>query len=205
MMNVARPIAEMSADELRRAVAARYGQVATAPDAPVNFPVGRAFAEAIGYPASVLDPLPVTAAASFAGVTHLPAWTALEPGDVVVDLGCGAGLDTLIAAETVGPAGHVHAVDLSEAMVALTRSHAQTTGLTNVDIYEAPVEALPLPDGLADVVIANGIFNLSPEKERAMAETARVLKPGGRLVAAEIVLASDVPDAERGTLDDWFR
>jgi ubiquinone/menaquinone biosynthesis C-methylase UbiE len=127
------------------------------------------------------------------------------PGEVVVDLGSGAGLDTLIAARTIGPQGHVHAVDVSPAMVELARANAREAGLANITVYQAPVEALPLPDTVASVVIANGVFNLAPEKEQAAAEAYRVLKPGGRLIAAEIVLRGDVPQLERGTLEDWFR
>ncbi|MEA2594390.1 MAG: arsenite methyltransferase [Thermomicrobiales bacterium] len=198
------PIQNLAPDELRRAVAERYGQVARQPTGAFNFPVGRAFAGAIGYPPHLLDALP-TAAASFAGVAYLPAWTALAPGETVVDLGCGAGLDTLIVAQTVGPGGRVHAVDVSAEMVELAQANARAAGLENVVAHHAPVEALPLPDAAADVAIANGVFNLAPEKERAAGEVFRVLKPGGRLVGAEIVLTEDVPRAARATLDDWFR
>ena len=198
-------IADLTADQLRLAVARRYGEVASRPGPGFGFPVGRAFAEAVGYPPETLDALPAAAGASFTGVTYLPRWTALQPGEVVVDLGCGAGVDTLIAARTVGPGGRVHAVDFAEEMVELTRANAREAGLANVEVYRAPVEALPLPDGVADVVTVNGVFNLVPEKERAVAEAYRVLKPGGRLVAAEIVLDKDVPQTERSTLDDWFR
>ena len=198
-------VAGLTADGVRQAVADRYGRVALEPTAGGGFPVGRGFAEAVGYPRHLLDSLPSAATASFTGVSYLPAWTALEPGEVVVDLGCGAGVDALIAARTVGPAGRVLAVDLAPPMVELTRANARAAGLANVDARQGAVEALPLPDAVADVATANGVFNLAPEKERAVAEAWRVLKPGGRLVAAEIVLAEEVPASERGTLDDWFR
>ena len=199
------PVADLTADGLRRAVARRYGEVARSPAAGFAFPVGRAYAEALGYPPAALDALPVAAGAAFTGVTYLPAWADLRPGEVVVDLGCGAGVDALLAARAVGPTGRVHALDLSPAMAERALANVREAGLANVEVRRAAVEALPLPDGIADVVTANGVFNLAPEKERAVAEAVRVLKPGGRLIAAEIVLSRDVPRAERGTLDDWFR
>ncbi len=204
-MSQEQSIAGLSAGALRQAVATRYGQVALDPTHGFGFPVGRAFAEAVGYPLDRLDLLPPAATASFSGVTYLPAWTGLDPGQVVVDLGCGTGVDALIAAGAVGPDGRVHAVDLASPMVELARANARAAGLANVVVHQAAVESLPLPDGVADVVTANGVFNLEPEKERAAAEAWRVLKPGGRLVAAEIVLSRDLPASERGTLDDWFR
>ena len=204
-MSQEQPIAGLSAGALRQAVATRYGQVALDPAQGFGFPVGRAFAEAVGYPRDLLDPLPPAATASFTGVTYLPAWAGLDPGQVVVDLGCGAGVDALIAAGAVAPNGSVHAVDLAPPMVELARANARALALSNVVVHQGAVEALPLGDAVADVVTANGVFNLAPEKERAAAEAWRVLKPGGRLVAAEIVLSRDLPASERSTLDDWFR
>lgn len=198
-------VAGLTPEELRQAVADRYGQVATHPDGTFNFPVGRSFAEAVGYPSDLLDALPAAASASFAGVTCLPGQADLSPGDVVVDPGCGAGLDSLIAAQAIGEAGHVHAVDVSDQMVALARANVQVAGAQNIDVRHGAVEALPLANSIAEVVLANGIFNLAPEKERAVAETLRVLKPGGRVVGAEVVLTQDIPRDERATLDDWFR
>lgn len=195
----------LPAAELRAAVAQRYGRVATCPETPAGFPVGRAFAEAVGYPAELLDTLPAAASASFAGVAALPRWLALAAGMTVVDLGCGAGLDTLIAARQVGPAGRVIGIDASTDMAQLARRNAEAVAATNVTILTAPVEETPLEDGLADAIIANGIVNLSPEKERLVGEIARLLKPGGALTAAEIVLREEIPLSERATLEDWFR
>lgn len=198
-------LADLSAEDLRAAVGERYGKVASEPDGSFNFPVGRAFAEAIGYPADFLDRLPQTASASFAGVAGLPAWLDLKPGMTVVDLGCGAGLDTLMAADRVGPKGRVIGVDISSEMAALARDNAAEAGFANVEVIESPVEQLPLGSASVDAVIANGIVNLAPEKERLVAEVARVLKPGGAMTAAEIVLTEDIPGSQRATLDDWFR
>lgn len=198
-------LAELSSEELRSAVGERYGEVATSPRGSFNFPVGRAFAEAVGYPPDLLDRLPDTVSASFAGVAGLPVWLSLKPGMTVVDLGCGAGLDTLVAAGQVGRDGRVIGVDVSAEMAALARRNVAAAGFTNVEIVESPVEQLPLAGASVDAVIANGIVNLSPEKERLVAEVARVLRPGGTMTAAEIVLTEDIPRSQRATLDDWFR
>lgn len=198
-------ITDLSPDDIRAAVAAQYGQVATDPEGEFNFPVGRAFAEAIGYPAATLDRLPVEASRSFAGVTYLHDRTRLARGETVLDLGSGAGLDLLLAAAAVAPSGQVIGVDYAEEMVALARANAERAGAANVTVYRAPVEALPLPDESVTVVEANGVFNLSAAKERAVAEVYRVLRPGGRLVAAEIALQQEIAAAERASLRDWFR
>lgn len=192
-------------EELREAVADRYGAVARDPSISASFPVGRAYAEAIGYPAEVLDTLPPAAVATFTGVTYLPGWVPFHTGQYVVDLGCGAGVDTLIAAAQVGADGAVNAIDLAPEMVELTRQNALAANLTNVEVHQAAVEHLPLPSASADIVMANGVFNLAAETGKALAEAFRVLKPGGELIAAEIVLTQDIPLAERNTLDDWFR
>lgn len=198
-------IADLTAEEIRRAVVERYGQVATDPTGAFNFPVGRAYAEAIGYPPATLASVPEEAVRSFAGVTYFHPRTKLVPGEVVLDLGCGAGMDMIIAAKAVAPNGRVIGIDYSEAMVASATKNAKRVGVMNVMVHRAPVEALPLPDASVDVAEANGVYNLAPEKERAVAEVYRVLKPGGRLVAAEIALRHDVPASERATLQDWFR
>jgi len=198
-------IADLTAEEIRRAVVERYGQVATDPTGAFNFPVGRAYAEAIGYPPATLASVPEEAVRSFAGVTYFHPRTKLVPGEVVLDLGCGAGMDMIIAAKAVAPNGRVIGIDYSEAMVASATKNAKRAGVMNVMVHRAPVEALPLPDASVDVAEANGVYNLAPEKERAVAEVYRVLKPGGRLVAAEIALRHDVPASERATLQDWFR
>ncbi len=198
-------ITDLTPQALRSLVVQRYGEVATHPDGTFNFPVGRGFAEAVGYPADMLDQLPPAAVDSFAGISYLPGYLDLEPGMTVVDLGCGAGLDTLLAAGQVGPQGKVTGVDYSSDMAQLARENAVAARLTNIEIVESPVEDLPLASSSIDVLIFNGIVNLSPEKEKLVSEIARVLRPDGTVIAAEIVLTKDIPDAERATLDDWFR
>lgn len=211
-MDTSPRLAALSPQAIRAAVADRYGQVATDPTGDFNFPVGRDFALAIGYPQAALDALPEAASRSFAGVTYYHertaarhGRTAAQPGETVLDLGCGAGLDALLTARAVGPMGIVIAVDNAAAMVALARANAAAAGATNLRVEEAAIEALPLADEAVDMVQSNGVFNLSPEKDRAVAEVWRVLKRGGRLIAAEIALHQAIADADRATLQDWFR
>ena len=204
-MTASPPLASLSPQDIRSAVADRYGQVATDPAGSFNFPVGRDFALAVGYPPPTLAAVPDEAVRSFAGVTHYHGRTALQPGETVLDLGCGAGLDALLAARAVGPSGRVFAIDYSAEMVALARANATAANVPNVQVERATVEALPLADNTVDLAQANGVFNLSPEKDRAVREVWRVLRPGGRLVAAEIALHQEVADRERATLQDWFR
>lgn len=204
-MTASPPLSTLSPAEIRTAVADRYGQVATDPDGSFNFPVGRDFALAIGYPPETLARVPEEAVRSFAGVTYYHGRTTLRAGQAVLDLGCGAGLDAILAAQAVGPTGQVTAVDYSAEMVTLARRNAHAAGVTNVRVEQATIEALPVSDATIDVVQANGVFNLSPEKEQAVREVWRVLRPGGWLVAAEIMLNQEVGDRDRSTLQDWFR
>ncbi len=204
-MDASPPLATLSPGDIRSAVADRYGQVATDPDGSFNFPVGRDFALAVGYPADTLATVPAAAVRSFAGVTYYHGRTARQPGETVLDLGCGAGLDAILAARAVGPTGRVIAVDYADEMVALARANAAAAGVANLRVEQASVEALPLADNTVDLAQANGVFNLSPEKDRAVREVWRVLRPGGRLIAAEIALHQEVADRDRATLQDWFR
>lgn len=187
--------------DLKAHVRRIYSQAAEAPDSKLPFPVGRAFAEAIGYPREVLDALPEGCVASFAGIYPVSVRAGLQPGQSVLDVGCGAGLDALIAARQTG--GRVVGVDFSEAMVARARAAAGEAGLAaEFNIGEAG--RLPMPEAIFDVVLANGVLNLNPDRKRLVAEMARVLRPGGRFVGAEIV-----SEGEGGTgactLQDWFR
>ncbi len=175
-------------DTLRQAVARQYGQVAVEPEGNFPFPVGRAFAESLGYPSNLLDTLPPSAVASFTGISNPVAFANLQAGEVVLDLGCGAGVDTILMARQVGPTGRVIGVDLAPEMVNKARANAAGQGLSQVDIRLALAEKLPLDGDMVDAVIVNGIFNLCASKEVIAAEIWRVLKPGGRLLVSEIIL-----------------
>ena len=183
----------------------RYEAVATDPTAPANFRVGREFAEALGYPADLLARLPPESVDRFTGVATPVFAAGLQPGERVLDLGCGAGVDTAVAAEAVGTAGCVVAVDVAAAMTRQTAQTAAALALTQVAVCQAGAESLPLPSASVDCVLVNGLFNLAPDKAAVLAEVARVTRPGGRLVAAETVLTKPLADDELSSLDDWFR
>jgi SAM-dependent methyltransferase len=168
-----------------------YQDVAENPQAEYHFYHGREAAERFGYDQAWLDRAPAGAVASFAGVGNPHLRSNLQPGETVVDLGSGAGLDAIIASWGVGPTGTVIGVDINPAMCLKATAHAAALGAV-VDCKEGPMEDIPLPDASADVVISNGVINLSLRKRRVVQELFRVLKPGGRLAFADIVSAKQL-------------
>jgi SAM-dependent methyltransferase len=193
-----------SADDIRTAVAARYSAVGRDPAAETVIPVGREWAERLGYPASLLDAVPAIAVSAFTGI-GAPAFVAgLTAGERVLDLGCGGGLDTVIMARQVAPEGQVHGIDLAPAMLATARQAVAQAGLKNVTLREAAAESLPLPDSSIDVAVVNGLFNLVPDKAAVAAELTRVLRPNSRLVGAEIVI-TDAREPQAFDAESWFR
>jgi arsenite methyltransferase len=195
----------LTPEAVQAAVRERYGAVATDPGRGFTFPVGRAFAAAVGYAPELLAALPADAVEAFAGVACPVPHAALQPGETVVDLGCGAGLDSLVAGLAVGPSGRVIGVDFAPEMVERARRAAQAAQMAQIDVRLVDGCALPLADATADAVVVNGIFNLNPDKAGLLREAWRVLRPGGRLVAAEITLTAPLPPEEGHSLDDWFR
>lgn len=200
-----KPLAEHSGEEIKAAVAERYGQVATAPGHKFNFPVGRKFAESVGYDSDVLDRLPTGMWESFTGAGNPQAFVDAKPGETVLDLGCGAGLDLFLYSQKVGPTGRLYGLDLAQPMLDKARSNLTVLGVNNVEWLHASADEIPLPNNSADLVTANGIYNLSPDKDAVMREVARVLKPGGRTIFAEIVLQSELPQEVHREINDWFR
>lgn len=198
-------LAEHSVEEIKTAVAERYGQVARSPGQKFNFPVGRNFAESVGYDSAVLDRLPASMWESFTGAGNPQPYADAQPGEAVLDLGCGAGLDLYLYAKKVGPFGHLYGLDLSQAMIDKARDNLSSVGVANVEWLHSPADAIPLVDNSVDLVTANGIYNLSPNKEAVMREVARVLRPGGRTIFAEIVLKHELPGEIRREINDWFR
>jgi len=189
--------------ELRRAITAEYELVAREPQRGFHFHTGRRLARILGYSEEWLEGIPESSIESFAGTGNPFAVGPLSRGDRVVDVGCGAGIDSLIAAKKVGDSGRVIGVDMTRAMLAKARKSAASSGFLNVDFREGFMEALPVDDGWADVVISNGVLNLAPDKPAALNEMARVLKPGGRLQIGDILVQRAVPEGSKRKIDLW--
>jgi SAM-dependent methyltransferase len=192
-----------NAEAIHAAVEQRFAQVARSPGQEQKFPVGPASAKKLGYDPKEIDALPPAVTESFCGVGKPLGLGAVDPGQAVLDLGSGPGLDSLLAARRVGPSGKVVGVDLCPEMVEKARRNASLLGLHNVQFMQAQIEKLPLPDASVDVVISNGVFNLCPDKPAVLAEAFRVLRPGGRLQMADILLHDDVTPEEVAHKGEW--
>jgi arsenite methyltransferase len=190
-------------DVLRHEIQKTYTEVSTDQEQDFIFPTGRAWARDLDYPEPELSRVPEATVASFAGVANPFALGALEAGQTVLDLGCGAGTDLLIAAQMIGPTGRVIGVDMTAAMLARARQSAAEMGLDNVELHESLIEALPVPDASVDVVISNGVIDLVPDKDAVFAEIDRVLRPGGRLQVADVVIHTEVSEDARARIDLW--
>jgi SAM-dependent methyltransferase len=190
-------------DVIFDAVQRMYTDVALMPEREFHFPTGRRGCEFVGYPAEQLDRLPATAVESFAGVGYPFAAGVIRAGDTVLDIGSGSGTDALIAAGLVGPGGRVIGLDLTEAMRNKLRATAASVGAANLEVLAGNAEAIPLPDASVDVVSSNGVLNLVPDKPAAIREIARVLRPGGRLQLADIVVETSPSDACRAHPELW--
>jgi arsenite methyltransferase len=196
-------VARVDRDALRRAIAEKYAQVATTPEIGFHFHTGRPLALRLLYPASAIDALPPATVESFAGTGNPFLFGDLKAGERVVDVGCGAGLDTLIAAGHVRPAGRVIAVDMTAEMRLKTTEGAAAMHVTNVDVREGFAESLPIEDGWADVVISNGVVNLCPDKQAVFHEMFRVLRPGGRIQIGDILVHKEVPQSAKDDIALW--
>ena len=190
-------------DVLRNEIQKTYTQVSTDQDAEFVFPTGRAWARDLGYPEPELSRVPDGSVESFAGVANPFALGDIEPGSTVLDLGCGAGTDLLVAAQMVGPEGRAIGADMTPTMLDCVRASAHAMGLANVVVHESLIESLPLEDASVDVVISNGVIDLVPDKEAVFAEIDRVLRPGGRLQIADVVIHNEVSEDARKRIDLW--
>ena len=197
-------MATVDAVELETRVKDMYRQVAEQPHGQYHFEMGRPLAERRGYPADLLDKIPVQAIESFAGVGYFTDLADLRPGERVLDLGSGSGTDSFAVAALVGPSGRVVGVDFTAEQLAKARRLAADAGLAHVEFREGRIESLPgIDDDSVDCVISNGVINLAPDKDRVFAEVARVLRPGGRLAIADIVTETQLTDAIVGNADLW--
>ncbi|GAC1613235.1 MAG: hypothetical protein NVS9B1_21230 [Candidatus Dormibacteraceae bacterium] len=188
---------------LRKEVREKYREVAATPDGKYHFHTGRAHAARLGYPESPLNQLPEEACEAFAGVGNPFFWGVPQPGERVVDLGSGSGMDSFLAAMAVGPSGRVVGVDMTPEMLERSRGLADSLGLTNIEFRQGFIEEPPIEDGWADVVISNGVINLCPDKLGVYRQVHRMLRSGGRMTVADICLERPVPEEALRDIDLW--
>jgi SAM-dependent methyltransferase len=202
MTNDVKPAA-VDRDVLRCQIQEKYTDVAVEPEKGFHFHTGRPLARMLGYADEDIDALPPASVASFAGTGNPFSMGTLAPGESVLDIGCGAGFDSLLAARRVGPGGSVIAVDMTEAMLEKTRAGAAELVLSNVDARRGYAEDLPVDSASVDVVISNGVINLCPDKLAVMNEVFRVLRPAGRFQIADIIVHKEVPQDAKDDIDLW--
>ena len=188
---------------LRSEIQRTYADVSTQPDQEFIFPTGRAWALDLDYPQDLLARVPEASCESFAGVANPFSMGPLQPGEDVLDVGCGAAMDTLVAAQMVGPSGSVTGIDMTPEMVAKARGSVAEMGLDNVTIVEGSAEQLPFNDASFDVVISNGVIDLIPDKDAVFSEITRVLRPGGRIQLADVTIQNPVSEESKRDIDLW--
>lgn len=186
--------ARLDTQELEERVKRMYEEVALEPEREFHFETGRPLAERLGYPAEQLDRIPAAAIDSFAGVGYFLDLARIQPGDRVLDLGSGSGMDSFLAALATGGGGRVVGIDMTPAQLEKARRLAAVAGVANVDFRHGYIEDPPVEDATIDCVISNGVINLSPDKPAVFAAAARALRPGGRLALADIVTEQPLPE-----------
>jgi arsenite methyltransferase len=193
---------EVDVDLLKSEIKKIYTSVSVEPERDFIFPTGRPWAEDLGYPEE-LAKVPEAAVESFAGVANPWQLGRLAAGERVLDLGSGAGTDSLVAAQMVGEQGRVTGIDMTPAMLAKARAAAAEMGASNVEFVESEAERLPFPDGSFDVVVSNGVIDLIPDKDAVFSELFRVLTPGGRMQIADVTIQNPVSAEARRNIDLW--
>jgi len=195
--------AAVDAEALRCQISDKYTEVAKTPEKGFHFHTGKPLALMLAYPEEVVDSLPAGTVESFAGMGNPFSMGALRRGETALDIGCGAGFDSLIAARQVGETGRVVSIDMTPAMLNKAAAGARGAGIANIEFREGLAESLPVPDQSVDVVISNGVINLCPDKMAVMQEVHRVLKPGGRIQIGDIVVHKEVPQDAKDDIDLW--
>jgi arsenite methyltransferase len=193
---------ELDVELLKSEIKRTYASLSAEPEKDFVFPTGRAWAEDLDYPEELAN-VPERAAESFAGVANPFSLGRLEPGEHVLDLGCGAGTDSLVAAQMVGEQGRVTGIDMTLPMLVKARAAAAELRATNVEFVESEAEQLPFPDESFDVVISNGVIDLIPDKDAVFSEVSRVLKAGGRMQIADVTIQNPVSAEGRRDIDLW--
>lgn len=189
---------------LRQEIQSIYARVAAAPSGDFHFHRGPGYAaDLLGYDAQALAALPADSTASFAGVANPHRIAPIKAGATVVDIGCGAGMDLLLAAQAVGSTGRAIGVDMTEAMAERARAGARDLGLTQVEVRLGDALNLPIDSSSVDVAISNGVLNLTPDKQQAFSEVWRVLKPGGEFLYGDIIVAHELSEKVRSNIDLW--
>ncbi len=198
------PRMEDPEQKLHERVRRAYSDAAHRPLDSHPFPVGRVFARSLGYPDELLNSLPSSCVEAFSGVSNVSVFADIPPGAVALDLGCGAGLDALIAARRSGPNGKIIGVDFSEAMLARARRCALAAGIANALFLRADAEHLPVASATVGVAMVNGIFNLNPARKAIFRELARVVRQDGVVYSAELILSKPLPPDEKRSETNWF-
>ena len=193
---------DVDVDLLKSEIKKTYTSVSTEPERDFIFPTGRTWAEDLGYPGEHAK-VPEAAVESFAGVANPWQLGRLAAGERVLDLGSGAGTDSLVAAQMVGEQGRVTGIDMTPAMLAKARAAAAEMGASNVEFVESEAERLPFPDGSFDVVVSNGVIDLIPDKDAVFSELFRVLTLGGRMQIADVTIQNPVSAEGRRNIDLW--
>ncbi len=194
---------DVDTETLRKAIQDEYKEVAADPHKGFHFHTGRALTKIVGYEDEWLEGVSESAIESFAGTGNPFSMGEPAAGERVVDIGSGGGIDSLIAARMVGPEGEVVGIDMTPAMLEKSRTAAAESGIDNVEFREAYMEELPVENGWADVVISNGVLNLTPDKQKTLAEMFRVLRPGGRLQIGDILVTREVSTEAKQRIDLW--
>ena len=190
---------------IEESIRGKYAKVARSPEGLFRYPTGRAGLEVLNYDPEITNTLPETVMSFYCGVGNPFSLGSIREGQAVVDIGCGVGVDTIVAAIMVGPTGRAEGVDMTPEMLVQARENARMMGLEIVSFEEASAEDLPFEDGSFDVVISNGVFNLIADKLKALKEALRVLKPKGRLLLADQNLVGRLPKDKRARIKSWFR